>query len=47
MTIMERAVSLLHGTYFLRPLLLAVLYPMVIYMLIANVPCVPNDAVEL
>lgn len=37
MTITERAVSLLHGTYFLRPLVLAVLYPMVLYMLIANV----------
>jgi cellulose synthase (UDP-forming) len=37
MTIGERAVSLLHGTYFLRPLVLLLLYPMVIYMLIANV----------
>jgi cellulose synthase/poly-beta-1,6-N-acetylglucosamine synthase-like glycosyltransferase len=37
MTIGERAVSLLHGTYFLRPLVLLLLYPMVIYMLLANV----------
>jgi cellulose synthase (UDP-forming) len=37
MTIGERAVSLLHGTYFLRPLVLLLLYPMVMYMLIANV----------
>jgi cellulose synthase (UDP-forming) len=37
MTIGERAVSLLHGTYFLRPLVLLLLYPMVIYMLVANV----------
>jgi hypothetical protein len=37
MTSGERAVSLLHGTYFLRPLVLLLLYPMVIYMLIANV----------
>ncbi|HEX7980799.1 MAG TPA: glycosyltransferase [Gemmatimonadaceae bacterium] len=37
MTLGERAVSLLHGTFFLRPLVLLLLYPMVIYMLIANV----------
>jgi cellulose synthase/poly-beta-1,6-N-acetylglucosamine synthase-like glycosyltransferase len=37
MTFGERIVSLVHGTYFLRPLVLLVLYPMVIYMLIANV----------
>ncbi len=37
MTIGERAVSLLHGTFFLRPLVLLLLYAMVIYMLIANV----------
>lgn len=37
MTIGERALNLLHGTYFLRPLVLLLLYPMVIYMLIANV----------
>jgi cellulose synthase (UDP-forming) len=37
MTIGERALNLLHGTYFLRPLVLLLLYPMVIYMLIADV----------
>jgi len=37
MTVGERAVSLLHGTYFLRPLVLLLLYPMVVYMLVANV----------
>ena len=37
MTIGERIVSLIHGAFFLRPLVLLLLYPMVIYMLIANV----------
>jgi cellulose synthase (UDP-forming) len=37
MTIGERAVGLLHGTFFLRPLVLLVLYPMLAYMLVANV----------
>jgi cellulose synthase (UDP-forming) len=37
MTIGERAVGLLHGTFFLRPLILVVLYPMLVYMLLANV----------
>ena len=33
----ERAVGLLHGTFFLRPLVLLLLYPMLLYMLVANV----------
>jgi cellulose synthase (UDP-forming) len=37
MTVGERAVGLLHGTFFLRPLVLLVLYPMLAYMLVANV----------
>lgn len=37
MTVGERLVGLVHGTFFLRPLVLLVLYPMLIYMLVANV----------
>ena len=37
MTIAERLVGLLHGTYYLRPLVLLVWYPMLVYMLVANV----------
>jgi len=37
MTVGERLVGLLHGTFFLRPLVLVVLYPMLVYMLVANV----------
>lgn len=37
MTLIERALGLLHGTFFLRPLLFAVWYPMLVYMLVANV----------
>ena len=36
MTLAERTLGLLHGTFFLRPLLFAVWYPMLVYMLVAN-----------
>ncbi len=37
MTLGERLVGLLHGAYYLRPLVLLVWYPMLVYMLVANV----------
>ena len=37
MTIGERLVGLLHGAYYLRPLVLLLWYPMLVYMLVANV----------
>ena len=37
MTLVERTLGLLHGTFFLRPLLFVVWYPMLVYMLVANV----------
>ena len=37
MTIGERIVGLLHGAYYLRPLVLLLWYPMLVYMLVANV----------
>jgi cellulose synthase (UDP-forming) len=36
MTFGERLVGLLHGAYYLRPLVLLVWYPMLVYMLLAN-----------
>jgi cellulose synthase/poly-beta-1,6-N-acetylglucosamine synthase-like glycosyltransferase len=36
MTLTERALGLLHGTFFLRPLVFVVWYPMLVYMLVAN-----------
>jgi len=37
MTLGERVVGLLHGAYYLRPLVLVLWYPMLVYMLVANV----------
>ena len=37
MTLGERLVGLLHGAYYLRPLVLLLWYPMLVYMLVANV----------
>jgi hypothetical protein len=37
MSLSERLVALLHGSYYLRPLVLVVWYPMLVYMLVANV----------
>jgi cellulose synthase (UDP-forming) len=37
MTLGERVVGLLHGSYYLRPLVLLLWYPMLVYMLVANV----------
>jgi cellulose synthase (UDP-forming) len=37
MTLAERVVGLLHGAYYLRPLVLLLWYPMLVYMLVANV----------
>ena len=37
MTLWERVVGLLHGAYYLRPLVLLLWYPMLVYMLVANV----------
>ena len=37
MTIGERVVGLLHGAYYLRPLVLLLWYTMLVYMLVANV----------
>jgi len=37
MTLGERLVGLLHGSYYLRPLVLLLWYPMLVYMLLANV----------
>jgi cellulose synthase/poly-beta-1,6-N-acetylglucosamine synthase-like glycosyltransferase len=37
MTLTERALGFLHGTFFLRPLVFLVWYPMLVYMLVADV----------
>jgi cellulose synthase/poly-beta-1,6-N-acetylglucosamine synthase-like glycosyltransferase len=37
MTLTERARGMLHGTFFLRPLVFVVWYPMLVYMLVADV----------
>jgi cellulose synthase/poly-beta-1,6-N-acetylglucosamine synthase-like glycosyltransferase len=37
MTLTERALGVLHGTFFLRPLVFLVWYPMLVYMLVADV----------
>ena len=37
MSVGERLVGLLHGAYYLRPLVLLLWYPMLVYMLVANV----------
>lgn len=37
MSFAERAVALLHGAYYLRPLVMLLWYPMLVYMLVANV----------
>ena len=37
MTLGERVVGLLHGAYYLRPLVLLLWYPLLVYMLVANV----------
>jgi cellulose synthase (UDP-forming) len=37
MTLGERVVGLLHGAYYLRPLVLLLWYPMLVYMLVADV----------
>ena len=37
MTLGERIVGLLHGSYYLRPLVLLLWYPMLVYMLVADV----------